>query len=216
MGHDNRPTVPGILSFEPLCDPVHKAQKRIATMRRRRRITQPSGNAVGVSGRHLIERGSAPISVIAFAQHRWRNSFELERFRRLPGPQLRAYPKPVGSGHLVGESRRARPTMTVKRLVCGKGRLAHGVGGRVTDQNEARCHQWRNPAYPFRLSYACNLPLAKVRWVKAPNSKPSVAHMMNCAPREAILNFHSTTAGNSSGTSLTAGSRSEAIATTAI
>jgi hypothetical protein len=38
--------------------------------------------------------------------------------------------------------------------------------------------------------------LTAVRCVQAPNSKPSVARMMNCAPIEATRNFHRTPAGN--------------------
>jgi hypothetical protein len=33
---------------------------------------------------------------------------------------------------------------------------------------------------------------AAERCVKAPNSRPSVAHMISCAPSEAMRNFHST------------------------
>jgi hypothetical protein len=38
--------------------------------------------------------------------------------------------------------------------------------------------------------------LTAARCVQGPNSKPSVARMMNCAPIEATRNFHRTPAGN--------------------
>ena len=220
MCDDDRLAVLRLLNGEPHSNSPRQFENQLAVMRRRRRIAQPFSRCFGLARVNAVE-GTAesighnrdratPVCTVALrpsASAVWRvRSSGLDQYWSALGNRPAsavAFVLPLSSS---GSSTR-------------EGRFAHGGGRSVTDENETRGHTVTGfDIHRLREArrHACNHPPPEARCVKAPKSRPSVAHMMSCDPIEAMRNSHSTTAGKYSGTSLTAGSRSEAITTTTI
>jgi hypothetical protein len=185
---------------------------RFAAVRRRRRIAEPCGNGGRFACLQVIKCATAPAPIVAIAQRRLDVRIQSKCFGGLPRSQFGCCPATSGAGQAPGERLGFYPAAHAKRFVGWKGSLVRGVGRRVANKDEARSQELasrdRRSARTRQGIYA--LRKAVARWVSAPNRRPSVVHMMICAASEATRNFHNTTAGNSSGTSLTVGSRSPA------
>ena len=189
---------------EPFSHPKYEVCNGFAAVRCSRGIAQPGRNRIRLARLHFVKPATRPASIVQSRNAGSTFAFNPKTCAVCRVRSSGLCPTPAGLRQCTRECSGARRTRLIKRLVRREACRAHGIRRAMRDKNQPSGH-CRIVAGTSGANYVDSLPTVRARWVRAPNSKPSVAHMISCAPNAAIRNCHSTTAGNPSGTSFTAG-----------
>ena len=207
VGDDDQPLVAGLFSGEPGRDALHESAKSIrrhAVPRTDRAAKRPRLPAPARLSRRSCDPASVRSRIRAASVAHRRLTASLRR------SVASAVPGWSSTARRAADVRQAprRPSTRARRAVRRREIWTCGQRPSMRGRSERGARSSRGAA-----RHAASRPSLSARAVMPPNSRPNVAHMMNCAPTDAMRNFHSTAAGNAAGTSSIEGSANAASVT---